>query len=1815
MPLGRSPVRTRSQIDKKNAAATESDYPTEPEASTSQPPADSQPATHNPAQREQGPQQHEATRAASIRSTRSVEARIRQRQLEAEESLANIRRDQLELQALLIKKRLDADIATLRDETDRESIAADNIESSHRVDEWLQQTPLRGESRAPRNEERTNQVTFERAQRPRSPTPARSKDRGIDRLAEVLERMVRHRAPPRQTQDLPTFSGAAGEWLPFKAAMRDSTKLHGFSPAENLARMRTCLKGEARQAVSALLFAATDPAQIMRTLEQCYGRPEMIIDDALEEMKKVPKLSANTTAAELNSFAIKLQNVIIIIDSIDERGYLQNPMLTRVITEKLTPHLRSRWCDYVEDRGSHSEPEIITLSKFLMREAERSMRYTYTAASSSVTHGTKGGATSGKTAAHTNQQRKAQVNVYATGQSETHGKKECLACGSEHDTPKCSKLAAMTVPKRWDWAKETRICFQCLNSKHRRFKCKSKKCGVNECKMPHHALLHAARESAPERETAPEEDVITASTHLAGKSTQVLLKVCPITIKGCNGREINTYALLDEGSTITLIDEEISGLIGARGPVRPLRIHGVTSSRQQPESRVVNLKIRGRTQDSFHSIQARTVKDLALGSQSVDEALLNYTHLQELKPEHVCYALGRPRVLIGADNWHLIVSRKLLTGTKSQPAASLTELGWIVHGTTPRNIVTRLQEESVLHVRTLHERDSAPVSIRDDDLSELVKSHFDLDALGISNKHKPIEKEERAVKIFNETVTRVSGRYEAGLPWKSDDVTLPPSYDMALSRLRGIERKLDRCPQLREAYTDQIDKLVQKGYATRCKEDHSDNPRMWYLPHFAVLNPNKPGKVRIVFDAAAKVNGTSLNDVLLDGPDLLRALHGILLRFRIEPIAVVADIREMFLRVQIRKEDRVAQHFLWRGNERATPPQKYVMKSMIFGARSSPFMAHSVRDRNAADYKETHPLAYRAIVENHYMDDWVDSFETTETATRAIKEVRYVHSQAGFEMAGWMSNVPEILEGIPDEDRAVAPRELGSSAHGKTLGMIWIPESDELAFNTNMHRVPEDVKNGTRTPTKREILSAVMSIYDPEGILSPYSISAKILLQGLWKKQLGWDDELPMEKAMEFAEWMNDLSFIEKLRLPRCYEKEEIAERELHVFCDASDQAYACAVYWRFVTSDSSVKVILVAGKAKVAPLRPQSIPRMELQAALIGARLATAVVKELRVAPDTPLTFWSDSKTVIHWIRNDSVRYTPFVAHRLSEIAELTRAKQWRWVPTAHNVADDATRPGNTQLKAEDRWFVGPTFLYERREDWPQEITTPQESDEVLVHRIEEESPWITITRFSQYERLVRTVGRVLFFIEKCRRRATELTASHLKNAERLLIKQAQQESFCSDIKRLKAGKTIERGSRIRKLDPMMDKDGIIRLNGRINAAAISEARKNPPILDGSHHFAKLLIRQEHRKNNHAGREMLVNNLRQRYWVTRLRPAVRGILYECVECRTRKARPAIPVKGNLPEVRLTAYSRPFSRCGVDCFGPMTVTIGRRHEKRWGMLFTCLVTRGVHVELIASLSTDSAIMAMRRMAARRGWPDVCVSDNGTNFHGADVELGKAYKEWLPALKDYGMSKRITWVFNNPQSPQEGGVFERMIRSVKTALGSVLKEKSPKEEILQTLMAEVEYTVNSRPLTHVSVSTEDDEALTPNHFLLGSADAVPHVGECDPADRRTWRAAQALANMFWQRWLKEYLPTLAPRGEAGSARENIKIGDLVVIADGMLPRNLWPRGIVIHVHPGKDGVVRSVEVRTRGGIFRRPARRLIVLPKEERGYVNYAGGRM
>lgn len=759
---------------------------------------------------------------------------------------------------------------------------------------------------------------------------------------------------------------------------------------------------------------------------------------------------------------------------------------------------------------------------------------------------------------------------------------------------------------------------------------------------------------------------------------------------------------------MSLIDETLAASINLTGPQETLCLHWTNETfKHEQQSMTVNFKITGKNDKTFFLRHVRTVK-LALPEQNINVQQLQkqYPYIGS-KVESLVNAT--PKLIIGQDNWPLLVNRKIIAGTWNGPAVSKTLLGWVLHGN-----INDMQPSYQIVCRVHH--DNRREKDEFDILHNLVKQQWQLE--NFDNHKKTISVEDkRAVDILNSTMKRIGDRYETGLLWRNPNIVLPESKTNALRRLECVERRMQKDKVFAEAYCKKMQDLEEKGYIRKISTEEANvcKDKIWYLPHFPVVNPNKPKKLRIVFDAAARSNGVSLNDCLLTGPDLYNSLNVILLNFRIKKYAFTADIKEMFLQIKVRDEDTSAQRILWRGTDKNKEAEIYEITVVFFGSVSGPCLAQEAKNRNAAHFMEEFPEAFKAITEQHYMDDYLGNADTAEEAKKLISDVITVHKKGGFTICNWIANNKEILQNVDDEMKADIQKNLEKcyvntlekcdvNTAEKILGVLWDPLKDNFQFDAKFHKIEKDILANTRKPTKREVLRVVMSVFDPLGFLSNFMVQGKILLQDIWRSQIGWDDQITEQMNEKWRVWLEDLQSITKLEIPRQYftMDRQRSEIQLHIFSDALETAYAAVAYLQ-CQQDDQVEVAFVTAKAKVAPLKPISIPRLELKAALMAAEISNHLKQHLDLKISN-IIHWTDSKTVLYWIRSEAKRFKSFVAQRIGEIEDLTNVADWKYVNSNNNVADEGTKRSCKMFSTKSNWLTGPEFLFLAPEKWPVE-------------------------------------------------------------------------------------------------------------------------------------------------------------------------------------------------------------------------------------------------------------------------------------------------------------------------------------------------------------------------------------------------------------------------------------------------------------------------------------------------------------------------------
>nr|XP_041631503.1 uncharacterized protein LOC121502341 [Drosophila kikkawai] len=1632
---------------------------------------------------------------------------------------------------------------------------------------------------------------------------------------------------PRRLPDLPVFGGQPEEWPIFNCAIVETTQAYNCTDLENNQRLLKALKDEARETVKSLLIHPGNVSAVMEQLRFRFGRPEQLIRSQLNSVREVPPISEQHLA-RIVPFATRVSNLTAFLQSAKAEQHLGNPTLMEELVAKLPTSKRVDWARHAA--SIEPFPTVAHFSTWLQEYANIVCTILDV---------------EGKEP----RRRVLHASVDQNGceqRDDRHG--GCPICGGQHATTSCREFIGASPSRRWSMVKRHRLCFTCLRIGHTARTCNGHgECRINGCRQMHHRLLHGADEGrrwpeqqsgfrrhdggnqqsavsrrSPERRSSPrggyrdhersqqpavlrnslerrapqpaEAPVQRNLSCIDAEGGRLLFRILPVTLYGA-GRQVDTYALLDEGSSVTMIDDELRRDLGVRGEHRQLNIQWFGGKASREPTNVVSLEISGAGKPTRHALRnVYAVSSLSLPMQTLCRRDVQGVHKDARLPMKP-YSNAVPKLLIGLDHGHLGLPLRTRRFAREGPYAAATELGWVVYGPVSGQSTTPSPRSCLLAVSM------------EDAMEKMVEDYFEMESFGVKLAPQVAASDDaRAQRILEDTTVKVGRRYQTGLLWKDDHAVLPRSYEMAHRRLINVEKKLRRNGQLALEYDRIIKDYVSKGYARKLQPDEVavKSDKLWYLPHFGVENPNKPGKVRLVFDAAAKVGGTSLNSALDKGPQHYKPLPAVLFHFREGAVGVCGDIKEMFHQVLIRPEDRCSQRFLWRDGNDDRDPDVYEM-----------------------NFRDSDPRAVKAIIDHHYVDDYVDSFATESEAIAVSTRVKEIHAEAGFELCQFSSGSPivEAALGPPGRVKSVGWGE----AEQKILGMRWQVATDDFRFNVEYHRVSESVLSGDRVPTKREYLSLLMSTFDPLGFLCCLMITAKLLLREIWRQKIQWDEPLPEEIGRAFAAWRRQMDAVGQFRCPRHYFGHgAVRTIELHVFVDASQSAFAAVAYWRVMYEDGKVLASFVCAKTKCAPMRTMSIPRLELQAAVLGTRLINTI-KEEHSVDISETVLWTDSKTVLRWIGSTHRRYKQFVGNRVAEILESSEVSQWRWVPTADNAADDATRSQNkADLSPESRWLSGPAFLRQPASGWP----VPEEGTERVPDASDdEEMPSefalvatnefvIPFQRFSSFSRLVRTTAWVLRFARWCRRQRSELeeyglTAKECEAAENLLVRQAQLESFPDEMRSAKHGKEVASSSEIRGLAPYMDEHGVLRVHGRVDAAlCMPYSARRPVILSHRHSLTEMIVRHFHAQMKHQNVDATIAQIRTRFWVTKMRRMLKEVISSCYECKLQRTRPMPPIMAPLPEDRLEAGGWPFKYTGLDYFGPLLVTVARHREKRWVALFTCLTTRAIHLELAHDLSTDSCIIAIRNFVCRRGPVHRLRSDNGKNFVGADREarrFGDVFE--TERIQSELSSRSIEWVFNCPSNPSEGGVWERMVQCVKRVLRHTLKEVAPRDHVLESPLIEAENVVNSRPLTHLPVDADQEAPLTPNDLLKGAANLPNTPGleaelPKEGSTRKQWRIARMLRDRFWRRWVLEYLPTLVRREKWCRRTEPIRQGDMVFVCDPALPRREWRKGIVEEVYSGADGVVRRASVRVSdNGLSRtmlRPVSKLAVLDLSE-----------
>ncbi|GFS85268.1 integrase catalytic domain-containing protein [Trichonephila clavipes] len=644
---------------------------------------------------------------------------------------------------------------------------------------------------------------------------------------------------------------------------------------------------------------------------------------------------------------------------------------------------------------------------------------------------------------------------------------------------------------------------------------------------------------------------------------------------------------------------------------------------------------------------------------------------------------------------------KIYTNVKHE-----TEFGWIAGG--------RLQGTNTNNFSCYFLKDN-------DSVDDTLKLFFELESLGI--KDDPCyRKDDQAMNIFKETVQYNNNRYVVELPFRKHWNELSNNISVAKQRFQSLWGRLRRDKTLYTQYKETIQDYLNQGIIEKVNDTEINvHKPMYYLPHQAI---KKEGRVttstRIVFDAAShQANELSLNDCLWPGPNLNPNLLDVLINFRLNRVAISSDIRQAFLQICLADKHKDFVRFLWtdsnpRIGEKLTL-QVYRFNRVIFGVNSSPFLLAATIKYHTEKYNEIHPITVQHLDSFMYVDDWITGRDTREEALFMSRHAKNIMKEAGMEMRKWISNDTVLMAQWAAEGFDTHPMDasirLGTNKT-KVLGMAWQTLDDCLTLDTK--GLLEFVSINENT--KRFMLQTIGKIFDPLGLLSPFTIRIKCLIQELWIKKITWDEILPPKLKEKWLIWCKELPLLDNLRIPRLVldsTNDEVSDLiEIHIFSDASKLAYGAAAYVK-VRKQNEVLVNLITSKTRVAPLKAVTLPRLELLGALVAARLSSRVQEIVRKKKECKVFHWTDSKIVLFWIKGSSKRWKQFVANRVQEISKLTDPDSWFHCSGQDNPSDFLSRGLSVDtLISNNKWWTGPAFL--RTDELPKTVSECLELNEV---------------------------------------------------------------------------------------------------------------------------------------------------------------------------------------------------------------------------------------------------------------------------------------------------------------------------------------------------------------------------------------------------------------------------------------------------------------------------------------------------------------------
>ena len=1649
------------------------------------------------------------------------------------------------------------------------------------------------------------------------------------------------------------FSGDPLQYAKWKSAFESFVDRPGIRPAERMHCLEKYTGGSAREAIEGFLTVYSDDSyrNAKELLDKRFGDRFVTTFAFRDKLELWPKISDRDPKALLkySDFLKQVYSSLSTLNTVDVlNDSKENYKMLRVLPQFLV----NKWAGKIADhREQHEDsyPDFKSFVDFVSRHAaiqndpiiaklnQKSGSQSQTVKSSSFS--TKSSEVTSSSLVGT--------STSSSVQPEKPKVKECLFCkSSSHYLDSCSDFQAKPFEDRRSFLFSNKLCLRCARPGHISNRCRVRVfCSV--CKKGHVTSMHRSGEgsaaslstgvdSVPVSElsadsgaassevstvnssgstqsvTASDGKGDSGSVHsfsvLSSSGSRMCSMILPVFVssKSNPSHEVLVYAILDSQSDSCFISEKTASDLKISGSPTTISLSTMFEANSRVSTSVVrDLSVRGFQEavpisiPSAFSRESLPIDMSHIPTRSVVEGIPYLSHLKDhfLPLQDIDIGL-----LIGFNVSEALDPKDVINSQAGGPFATRTVLGWSILGCLNSSAKPL---SSVISHRVLTSLGGSESSVeflvpsRTKEIispADCVKSleRDFVDDLSADSKSYSVLERKFLDTVSSQVYQDSESHVVMPLPFKDFSGALPDSSFVCRRRFEFIRSRLEGDQVFREHYFAFMKELFDQGYAEPIPSVEADSNRVFFIAHHGIYHKRK-GKIRVVFDCSCRAKGVCLNDLLLPGPDLLNSLVGILLRFRLHDIAIGCDIEKMFYQFRVCPSDRDFLRFFWfEENDITKPVSVFRMTVHIFGAVSSPSVAtFGLRYLANKHRHEFGDLVSDFICNDFYVDDGLKSVPDVSSAIQLVDGSQKLCQKGGINLTKFVSNSPEVVNSLPIADRAKSVVDLSFDSSERVLGMQWSIKSDLFRFELTLADKPV---------TRRGILSTVSSVFDPLGFISPFSLNGKRILQDICRSKVDWDDPLPDCFVNRFNVWKKDLSSCANISIPRCVKPPGfVAEKcDLHHFSDASETGYGQCSYLRLVDAQGSVVVSLVFAKSRVCPVNYVSIPRLELVAALLSARMSVMIGRELSL-PNISHYFYTDSTTVLGYISNESKRFHTFVANRVQQIRGLTDVSRWFYVSSEENPADVASRGSMiADLSCNTLWWSGPSFLKDC--NFVPSCSTFEVSDAdtevkqtVLATKVRKISlrldafehipTWTRLLRvFALCFRLFRGKSISCSFVES-------VSVADLNSSQTFVLKMLQSHHFAKEIDELRASSVCS--GKLSSLNPFLDEQGVLRVGGRLSRSKLDFCERCPVVLPSDSFVTRLIIQMCHSRVAHQGRGLTLNSLRQQgFFIIHASKIVARFISQCVICRKLRGRFVSQLMSDLPADRVEP-APPFTFVCCDCFGPFLIKVGRKELKRYGLIFVCQSSRAIHIEVLDSLSTDSFINGLRRFISIRGQIRLLRCDNATNFVGAKNELAKSFSEIEPGIvREFLLQSgcNFEWKFNVPTASHMGGTYERLIGVVRSVLSGLLVTHGTQlsDDGLRTLMYEVAAIVNNRPLSLETLNDPDSCPITPNHLLtLKSNVIIAPPGDFviqDAYSRKLWRRVQFLASQFWFRFRSEYLQSCQKRSKWSFPSCDLAVGDIVLLCDDTLPRDSWPLCMVTEVFPSADGRIRSVIVK-------------------------------